>query len=109
MLCGLPATNRVDVVRDASPEPSSVPVPIVVVPSLKVTVPLGVPSPIPLELTVAVNVSESPYVLGFVPDVRARLVEVDRRAKKSLSPDVPPATSTMLPMDVAVPVFAYPV
>ena len=52
---------------------------IVVAPSLNVTVPtlLGLPA---VAVTVAVNVTESPYVLGFDPAVRARVVVVARAA-----------------------------
>jgi hypothetical protein len=50
---------------------------IVAAPSLKVTVPmlLGFPA---ADVTVAVKVRESPYVLGLLPVVRARAVEVVR-------------------------------
>src|SRR5439155_20937412 len=52
-------------------------VPIAVPPSLNVTVPtpLGLP---PVAVTVAVNVTESPYVLGFAPLVRETVVVVAR-------------------------------
>ena len=49
------ATDSVEVVNVAWPEPLSAEVPRVVVPSLNVTVPVGVP---PLEVTVAVNVTD---------------------------------------------------
>ena len=58
MLCGLPETDKVEVLKVATPDPFSVPVPSVVAPSLKVTVPVGVPLPLPLAATVAVNVTD---------------------------------------------------
>src|SRR5207248_7372178 len=77
-LCG-PAAN--DGEHVAVLLPVSDVVQSVVAPSLKVTVPLvGFASD--SDVTVAVNVSESPYVLGLLPVVRASAVDVVRRVKK---------------------------
>jgi hypothetical protein len=74
-------------------------------PSKNVTLPtlLGFPG---IDVTVAVNVSESPYVLGLVPVLSATAVLVVRRAKKSFP--VIPVVESAIPEYEAVPVFAYP-
>src|ERR1051325_4868704 len=94
MLCGLPPTERVEVVHVAVFPVRATALHRVVTPSLKVTVPipLGLPA---ADVTVAVKVSESPKALGFVPVVSAIEVDVVRRAKKLLPDDVAPAASTI--------------
>jgi hypothetical protein len=81
----------------------------VVAPSLNVTVPwlLGF---VPLaDVTVAVNVSASPYALGFTPVVSETAVEVVLRAKKLLPVELPPAGRTIPLIGLVAPVLAYPV
>jgi hypothetical protein len=73
MLCGLPVTDNVAVLKVATPEPFSVPVPRVAAPSLKVTVPVGVLVAGNTAATVAVNVTDCPNTLG-VPDVATVVV-----------------------------------
>src|SRR5437764_710286 len=94
MLCGLPATERLDVVQVAVLPLRATALHRVVAPSLKVTVPipLGLPA---ADVTVAVKVREAPNALGLVPVVRARAVEVVLRAKKLLLAEDPPAAITM--------------
>jgi len=65
-------TARLLVMKVATPVALRVPVPSVVVPSMKVTVPVGVP--VPDEATVAVNVTDSPEVLGLGLEVRVVVV-----------------------------------
>jgi hypothetical protein len=64
MLCVV--VPSVDVLKVATPLPSSVPVPIVVAPFLKATLPVGVPAPAPEATTVAVKVTDCPCTDGFV-------------------------------------------
>ena len=66
-------TPRLEVVTDAVPLPSSVPVPMVVAPSAKVTVPVGVPLPGAVTATVAVKVTGAPSTDGE-PDVVTAVV-----------------------------------
>jgi hypothetical protein len=73
MLCGLPVTDNVVVLKVATPEPFSVPVPRVAAPSLKVTAPVGVPVAGNTAATVAVNVTDCPNTVG-VPDVETEVV-----------------------------------
>jgi len=67
-------TDKLLVVRVASPVPSSVSVPNVVTPSLNVTVPLGVPAPGALAVIVAVKVTDSPNFDGFTSATTAALL-----------------------------------
>ena len=67
-------TASVVVAKVAAP-PDSVDVPIAVPPSLNVTVPVGVPPVLP---TVAVNVTESPKLLGFFDEASDVVVVADR-------------------------------
>jgi hypothetical protein len=104
MLCGLPATERVDVVHVAVLPVSATALHRVVAPSLKVTVPipLGLPA---ADVTVAVNVRDVPKVLGLVPVVRAIAVAVVRREKKLFPDDVAPEARE-IPVMGFVPVLA---
>src|SRR6266480_1481334 len=106
MPCGLPPALSFETVQAAVfPVSATAEQPeIELTPSLNWTVPslLGLPAP---DVTVAVKVSEVPYVLGLDPVVRARLVEVVLRAKKSLPVTVWPAETEMFEIGF-VPVFA---
>ena len=84
MLCGLATAERVDVEHVAVLPLSATAAQIVVAPSLNVTVPtpLGLP---PVAVTVAVNVKESPYVLGLAPAVRVTVVAVARTAEVTVN------------------------
>ena len=61
---------RLEVEKDATPDPLSTPVPIGVAPSRKVTVPVGIPTPGAIALTVTVNVTDCPGVLGLTDETR---------------------------------------
>src|SRR5262249_10825591 len=106
MLCGLPDALSVDRLQDAlfPTRTTAEHAAIVVAPSLKATEPslFGFPAP---DVTVAVNVRESPYVLGLEPAVRAKLVDVVLRAKKFLPVTLSPAPTANVGIGFT-PVFA---
>jgi hypothetical protein len=63
-----------DVVKLATPEPSSIPAPSGVEPSMNITVPVGIPEPGALEVTVAVNVTDCPNTEGLAEEATSELV-----------------------------------
>src|SRR2546422_926402 len=70
---GCAAIDRVDVLKVATPLPSSVPVPRLLLPSLNCTVPVAI-TPDTLPLTVAANVTPWPNTRGLPLDVTLVLV-----------------------------------
>ena len=67
-------TDKVVVLKVATPEAFSVPVPRTVVPSLNETVPEGVPTPGELAVTVPVNVTDWPKIKEVALEVRTEVV-----------------------------------
>ena len=67
-------TASADVVKLATPEPSSIPAPSGVEPSMNIMVPVGIPEPGALEVTVAVNFTDWPNTEGLAEEATSEVV-----------------------------------
>src|SRR5205807_1660940 len=121
-----PGTDRLIVLKVATPLPLSVPVPIEAPLSWNVTVPVGVPDPGTAALTVAVNVTDWPNTDGLVDDATAVLVlsllttwlgdsvpvpplKLPSPVSTTLMSCGPPATDRLVVLSVATPPESVPV